>query len=188
MTGSLHPGASPSPKGPQTRYKYSPAHQDVAVCCVPNAGRIYPYFVKAMWMRSQAGLAATLYGPCEVRTEVAGVPVRIIEETNYPFELTVVLTVEVAEPIEFELAFRVPAWSDGVLCVSSDGKEVRIPAAAGYGRLRRTWHSGERVILVFTAGVTAHEFRPGERYFSRGPLVFHAADRRAHGRGPGPSG
>ncbi len=26
----------------QTRYKYSPVHQDVAICCVPNAGRIMP--------------------------------------------------------------------------------------------------------------------------------------------------
>ncbi len=30
----------------QTRYKYSPVHQDAAVCCVPNAGRIAPYFVQ----------------------------------------------------------------------------------------------------------------------------------------------
>lgn len=184
LDGPLHPGDAPTHQGPQTRYKYSPVHQDVAVCCAPNAGRIYPYFVKAMWLRSDAGLVAALYGPCEVRTEVTGVPVRIVEETNYPFELTVTLTIEVAEPVEFELAFRVPSWSDGVVCLSSDGNDVRIPAAAGYGRLRRAWHSGDRVTLAFPAEVTVHEFRPGERYFSRGPLVFARpiAERAAAGR------
>ena len=184
LDGPLHPGDAPTHQGPQTRYKYSPVHQDVAVCCAPNAGRIYPYFVKAMWLRSDAGLVAALYGPCEVRTEVTGVPVRIVEETNYPFELTVTLTIEVAEPVEFELAFRVPSWSDGVVCLSSDGNDVRIPAAAGYGRLRRAWHSGDRVTLAFPAEVTVHEFRPGERYFSRGPLVFARpiAERTAEGR------
>ncbi|HYG19407.1 MAG TPA: beta-L-arabinofuranosidase domain-containing protein, partial [Ohtaekwangia sp.] len=40
MTGPLHPGAADDK---QTRYKYSPVHQDAAVCCVPNAGRIFPY-------------------------------------------------------------------------------------------------------------------------------------------------
>ena len=36
----------------QTRYKYSPAHQDVAVCCNPNAGRITPYFIEKSWMKT----------------------------------------------------------------------------------------------------------------------------------------
>jgi DUF1680 family protein len=70
MTGLLHPGDPLDQKNPQTRYKYSPAHQDVAVCCVPNAGRIGPYYVKAMWMRSADGLAACLYGACELQTQV----------------------------------------------------------------------------------------------------------------------
>ena len=52
----------------QTRYKYSPVHQDVAVCCAPNAGRIAPYFVSRMWMRSSSGLVATLLGPCKLTT------------------------------------------------------------------------------------------------------------------------
>jgi putative ABC transport system permease protein len=47
-------------------------HQDVAVCCVPNAGRLLPTYVKAMWLRTPAGLA-----------------VRITATTHYPFELAV---------------------------------------------------------------------------------------------------
>ncbi len=87
LTGPLHPGDPPTHHGPQTRYKYSPVHQDVAVCCAPNVGRIYPYYVRSMWMRSAEGLVATLYGPCELKTDVEGSPVRIRETTNYPFDL-----------------------------------------------------------------------------------------------------
>ena len=61
MTGKLHPSDADDLKNPQTRYKYSPTHQDVAVCCVPNAGRIYPYYVKSMWLRTTKGLQAALF-------------------------------------------------------------------------------------------------------------------------------
>ena len=78
------------PKHPQQRFKYSPAHQDVAVCCVPNAGRIYPYYVKAMWMKSDDGITATLLGPSKVKTVINNVEVEILEKTNYPFEHRIV--------------------------------------------------------------------------------------------------
>ena len=44
MLGTKNGEIEPDRK--QTRYKYSPAHQDVAVCCSPNAGRITPYFLQ----------------------------------------------------------------------------------------------------------------------------------------------
>jgi DUF1680 family protein len=49
MLGTKNGEVEPDRK--QTRYKYSPAHQDVAVCCSPNAGRISPYFVQNAWMK-----------------------------------------------------------------------------------------------------------------------------------------
>jgi DUF1680 family protein len=46
MTGGLN---GDSTDKNQTRYTYSPVHQEAAVCCVPNAGRIAPYYVQNMW-------------------------------------------------------------------------------------------------------------------------------------------
>ena len=37
----------------QTRYCYSPVHKEAAVCCVPNAGRIGPYYIQNMWMKDK---------------------------------------------------------------------------------------------------------------------------------------
>jgi DUF1680 family protein len=39
LTGGKH-GDTTDPH--QTRYRYSPVHKEAAVCCVPNAGRIFP--------------------------------------------------------------------------------------------------------------------------------------------------
>ena len=154
-------------KNPQTRYKYSPAHRDVAVCCVPNAGRIHPYYVKAMWMRSEQGLTAMLYGASNLQTDVDGVAVRITEETNYPFDFELSFSIEVAQPVEFELAFRKPAWVDAFhLDGEYDWHEVN-----GLIIIKKSWQGSERIHLRFEAGVKVNPFG-GEAYLSYGPLLF----------------
>jgi DUF1680 family protein len=93
------------------RQRFSPTHQQVAVCCSRNAARVASYFVSNAWMRprgSEPALALALYGPCEVNTHVAGVPIKIKEETRYPYEGTVEITLNPNKPISFCLWLRNP--------------------------------------------------------------------------------
>lgn len=46
MEGSFQIDQPHSPHKVQSRYKYSPSHQDAAVCCVPNSARITPYYLE----------------------------------------------------------------------------------------------------------------------------------------------
>jgi DUF1680 family protein len=168
MTGPLHPDDPQDAHNPQIRYKYSPVHQDVAVCCVPNAGRIYPYYVRSMWLSSPSGLAAALYGDCELHTTLNGVKVVIREETRYPFDLAVNLSLEIEQPTAFELALRLPAWADGFELTDANVDEVR----DGFILLHRTWRIGDRIALRFMANAAAHSWGKNEVYFSYGPLLF----------------
>lgn len=168
MTGPLHPDDPIDPLNPQTRYKYSPTHQDVAVCCVPNAGRIYPYYVKSMWMRTPKGLFCSLYGACELNTEVDGIKVHISEQTNYPFDLTISFQIDVAQPVEFELAFRKPDWATGLeVQTESEWWEDN-----NIIKVNKTWRPGDRIAIRFQAKVKISEFNKGENFISYGPLVF----------------
>lgn len=168
MTGKLSPDAPDEAQNPQTRYKYSPVHQDVAVCCVPNAGRIYPYYVKTMWLRSPGGLTAALFGPCVLETEINGVCVKITEETNYPFDLEMTFSIEAAQPAEFNLSFRKPAWAKGFTLEGAvDYREEN-----GLISLRRIWQNGDCIRLSFEAEVKFNSFLDSETLISRGPLLF----------------
>jgi len=85
MMGTKNGEVEPNRK--QTRYKYSPTHQDVAVCCNPNAGRISPYFIQNSWMKeNETTLVATLLLPNKLETTLANTKVTIENETNYPNE------------------------------------------------------------------------------------------------------
>lgn len=168
MTGRLHPNDPIDPRNPQTRYKYSPVHQDVAVCCVPNAGRIYPYYVKSMWMRTHNGFLAALYGACELDTNINGVAVRITEQTNYPFDLTISFSINVSQPVEFELAFRKPAWAIGFeLQTIGKWREEE-----GIIKIHKQWQIEEKVVLCFQTKVKVNKFSNDECFVSYGSLVF----------------
>ena len=54
------------------RFKFSPTHEDIAVCCNPNASKLMPYFVGGMWMKKKyndtEALATIFYGPASIKT------------------------------------------------------------------------------------------------------------------------
>jgi hypothetical protein len=168
MTGPLHPGDLQGEHNPQIRYKYSPVHQDVAVCCVPNAGRILPYYVKAMWLRSADGLVAALYGACDLQAEVNGAAVRITETTDYPFNLEITFSVEAAQPTEFTLSLRKPAWASGFTLAGAESHTE----SDGLIHVRKTWSTGDQLTLRFETGVEVHRWGADEGYVSYAALLF----------------
>jgi len=152
----------------QTSYGYSPTHVDAAVCCVPMAGRISPYFVRSMFMRDEEGLVATLLGPCEVATKVNGADVKISEKTDYPYSTVIEFTVEVSKPVYFVLKIRKPNWATSVR-INSQYVEKN-----GYLVISRKWDKTMKITIDFPAEVQVHTDRNGERYFTWGALVLAA--------------
>ena len=169
MTGGLNTDRTDSTNSTnnrQTRYKYSPVHQDVAVCCAPNAGRIAPYFVDRMWMRNSAGLVATLLGPCKVTTTWKGTPLTIREKTVYPNEFSFDFQVTANSPVNFTLAIRKPGWATGeTISYPYTEKE-------GYYLIKRTWRPGESVHVHLYADVAVRRDRNNDFYFTHGPIVL----------------
>ena len=45
------------------RWDISPTHDDVAVCCAPNAGRILPFMVDRAVLATEHGASVQYYGP-----------------------------------------------------------------------------------------------------------------------------
>ncbi|MEI6434019.1 MAG: alpha-amylase family glycosyl hydrolase [Bacteroidota bacterium] len=164
MTGAKN--GEPNEDGKQTRFKYSPAHQDVAVCCVPNAGRITPYYIKAMWMKDDEGLVATLHGPSEVETTIKNTKVRIAVETDYPLGFTIDYRVMVNQPAAFVLKIRKPDWAKKI-SANFDYTEKE-----GFLIINRTWKNKTDLHLEFHSEIVVREDQQKAKYFTYGPLVF----------------
>jgi DUF1680 family protein len=158
------------PERKQTRYKYSPAHQDVAVCCNPNAGRISPYFIQSSWMKeNETTLVATLLLPNVIETTIKGSKISIENQTNYPNENTFNFNIQMDKPTAFKLKIRKPSWVTSIITP----EQYRIEKE--YIVFERTFTTNDNLKLEFKADVKVITDRKGEHYFSYGSLFYAKA-------------
>jgi DUF1680 family protein len=163
MTGGLN-GDTTQKK--QTRYSYSPVHQDAAVCCVPNAGRITPYYVQNMWMKDKHGLIASLLGPCEVNTDIDGKKIHIQENTSYPYDYSIEFKIQVDKPATFDIKIRKPLWVD-TFSVSGNWIEKD-----GFIVIHKTWKNKDAITVQFFPQPSVKKDFNNEYYFTYGALVL----------------
>lgn len=150
----------------QTRYRYSPLHREAAVCCVPNAGRIFPFFVQNMWMKDAKGLSATLLGPCELHTTLGNSTITILQQSEFPFENQLRYTITNTQPQNFELRIRKPLWATAfhasLPCVEENGFLV----------FRQIWKDTTQLTITFSSEISVKKTHNGEFYFQSGPFVL----------------
>jgi len=150
-------------------------------CCTANYHQGWPKFANSLWMQAGAnesgeskGLAAVAYAPCDVRTSVAGTPVRIVEETDYPFRGRVRIHVSPSKPVRFEMNFRTPGWAERT-SVRVNGKTIPEPIAGTFAAIDRTWSAGDEVVIEFPMHVRTSRWFNHSIAVERGPLVFSYA-------------
>lgn len=151
----------------QTRYKYSPAHQDVAVCCNPNAGRISPYFVQNSWMKeNESSLVATLLMPNVLETTINGVLVKIENITEYPYQNRFVFQITQPQATQFTLKIRKPDW------VKKINTTEKYRLEDDFIIIERVFSAKDKVNLSFDAEVEIKSDPTGSHYFTYGALLF----------------
>jgi hypothetical protein len=159
------------PRIAMTRMSYRAGHE--TPCCSGNVSRAMPNYVSRMWMRSEDGLAAVLYGPSEVQTTVNGQAINIVEQTDYPFRDTIHFAFKMEQPITFSLRLRIPEWCAKATLTVND-KEIPTDASAdGFAVVNREFHDGDVVAIRLPMAVAIDEWFGGKAMtVNRGPLVY----------------
>jgi len=159
--GEMEPGRN------QTRYKYSPVHQDVAVCCVPNAGRISPYFLQSCWLKEgENTLLAAVLCPNILETILQNTPVKIEEITEYPYNNHFKFRIKAGKAISFQLKIRKPEWARSI----QTRENYRLEN--GFLVFDRKFSENDQIELDFQAEVQIKEDLNHEKYFNYGALVY----------------
>jgi hypothetical protein len=150
-------------------------------CCTANYHQGWPKFANSLWMASRAAVAqesdrlvAAVYAPCEVQTSLAGTPVRIVEETDYPFRGGIRFTVFPSKPVRFDLRLRVPGWANGA-SVRVNGKSASGTRVDAFVALDQTWKAGDTVEIEFPMHLRTSRWFNNSIAIERGSLVFSYA-------------
>jgi DUF1680 family protein len=146
-------------------------------CCPPNVARTVARANTYAYGRSDRGVWVHLFGGGALDTELPdGRRVKLKQETDYPWDGRVKVTVESAPAGEVSLFLRVPGWAEGAT-LAVNGKSVA--AAAGrYSVVRRAWADGDIVELTLPMKPRLVEAHPlveearNQVAVMRGPLVY----------------
>ncbi len=159
--GEIDPGRK------QTRYKYSPVHQDVAVCCVPNAGRISPCFLQSCWLIEDNNiLVAVVLCPNILQTTVKNIPLRIEEITNYPYDNRFHFKISGGEDMNIRLKVRKPEWAKTIKTKEKYSLEN------GFILFNRKFSRNDSLELEFSTDIRVREDLNHEKYFTYGALIY----------------
>jgi hypothetical protein len=147
-------------------------------CCTANFHQGWPKFANSLFMLSgeqetdaHDGLVAAVYAPCEVRTILRGMPLHVVEETDYPFRGIIQLTINPAAPLSFPLQLRIPGWAAGAM-IRVNGQLQPAPAPGSFTQIERMWRTGDRVEIALPMTPRISRWFHNSVAVERGPLVF----------------
>lgn len=161
-------------------------------CCPVNDVRFVPSIAGFAYATRGKELYVNLFMSGSATAMVAGTPVRLRQETDYPWTGRVKLTLaEVSSSEEFALQVRIPGWArnqpvasdlyrydDGLtpkVRLTVNGQDAPLNVVKGYARVSRQWKAGDTLVLDLDM--------PVRRVVSH-PLVKANQDRFAVERGP----
>jgi uncharacterized protein len=147
-------------------------------CCPSNVVRFLPSLPGYQYAADKDGVFVNLYIAGKAKIALSDHAVGMTQETQYPWDGKVKLTLEVEKPAEFTLGLRIPGWcKDAKLTV----KGLAVPSPdmdKGYAVVRRTWQSGDVIELDLPMPVERIEANPkveadrGRVAIQRGPIVY----------------
>ena len=165
---------SPGVENSGTMFSYSP--YEVYRCCQHNVSHGWPYFAEELWLATaDRGLCASLYAASEVTARVGeGGRITIKEQTDYPFEGAIQLTISTAQPAKCPLYLRIPGWCQAAR-IRVNGERIAFNSEPlRYLKIDRVWQNGDRVNLELPMQITVRRWPKNNQAASvdYGPLGF----------------
>lgn len=147
-------------------------------CCPPNLERTFASLPGYFYSTSSNGIYVHLYDNSELNWRLEnGTGIKIRQQTQYPWNGDVKLTVTPAATSEFTVYVRIPGWSAHNV-VKVNGNTLAGATPGEYLPIRRRWSANDTIDLSFDMTVQPLRANPavnedrGRIAFQRGPVVF----------------
>ncbi|MEW2922780.1 glycoside hydrolase family 127 protein [Muricauda sp. ANG21] len=163
-------------------------------CCPTNVIRFIPAMPGLIYSKTDDTIFVNLYAANDAKVDLKDQTVQVSQETSYPWDGKVKLTVDPAEAGEFTMKFRVPGWArnevlpsdlyhyesqvDENSTITVNGEDIDAVVENGYYTLSREWKAGDIVNLEFLMEVRKVIANPlveenqGKMSLEYGPIVY----------------
>ncbi|TPW28760.1 glycoside hydrolase family 127 protein [Martelella alba] len=143
-------------------------------CCPTNIARFITSLGQYYYSTKGNAIAVHLYGANSAEFEIGETFVRLKQDTAYPWDGDIRLSLGLSAPAELELKLRIPGWCRKATA-TLNGEAVTLKAEKGYATIAATFADGDEIRLSFDM--------PVERLYAH-PAVGEDAHRVSFRRGP----
>lgn len=146
-------------------------------CCPSQICRFLPSIGNYIYGVSNDEVWVNLYIGSQASVKYGKKDLTLTQETNYPWEGAVKITIGAKSPVNAEMRLRIPGWCKSYT-VKVNGAEVKPLVESGYAVLPGKWSDGDAIELNMDMPVEVVAADPrtkedeGMRAIQRGPIVY----------------
>jgi DUF1680 family protein len=147
-------------------------------CCPPNVVRTIAEVNGYAYSKTDDAIWINLYSGSTLSTELGGQPLKLTQQTDYPWDGHVRVTIDKCPDSAFALRLRIPGWADTAR-IRVNGVPASIkPVPGSYVEMSRRWRSGDIVDLDVPMPARLMESHPlveenrNQIAIQRGPIVY----------------
>jgi len=164
-------------KGPHTGRRWTTECN--CYCCPPSVVRTIAKLHNWAYGVSDEGVWVNLYGGNKLQTTLPdGSEIHLTQQTDYPWDGQIKITVDRAPEKPISLMLRIPGWA-GEVTAKLNGRALDCPLVPGsYAAVRHVWSAGDVIELDLPMPVRLIEAHPAVAGLQnkvavmRGPLVY----------------
>lgn len=145
-------------------------------CCPSQLSRFLPSIGNYIYASSDDALWVNLYIGNTGQIRIGETDILLTQETDYPWDGSVKLTISTSQPLEKEIRLRIPNWCK-TYDLSINGKRINVSEKKGYAVIK-DWKSQDVIALDMDMPVEIVAADPhvkenfGKRAIQRGSLVY----------------
>ena len=145
-------------------------------CCPSQLSRFLPSIGNYIYASSDDALWVNLYIGNTGQIRIGETDILLTQETDYPWDGSVKLTISTSQPLEKEIRLRIPNWCK-TYDLSINGKRINVSEEKGYAVIK-DWKSQDVIALDMDMPVEIVAADPHvkenfvKRVIQRGPLVY----------------
>ncbi|TKK65337.1 glycoside hydrolase family 127 protein [Ilyomonas limi] len=163
-------------------------------CCITNMTRFLPSMPGYIYAQDEDDVFVNLFVSNNATIKLPATEVKLTQQTDYPWQGKVSITVDPVKSAAFALHIRIPGWavdkpipSDLYSFISTtkpavpvyvNGKKIDYITDKGYAVIDRTWKKGDKITIDFPMEVekvtTIDSVKADKGRFAlqRGPIVY----------------
>lgn len=146
-------------------------------CCPPNLARLLTSIGSYAYTLRDNTIFMHLYMGGEISSNFSGKSVSFDIKTNYPWDESIDINLNIKEEADFEFALRIPEWCRNYE-IKVNEEKMNFSIIDGYAYINRKWKDADKINILFKmpveivrANINVREDM-GKVAVMRGPVVY----------------